>query len=425
MMALVLEAAARSLVLGLCVWLLLALLRPRNPYLQKTVWFGVLLASLAMPALLWSDLAPSIEAPSYVVLLSASSTPVATTVGNWMGFASEHDASRLTQALAGIYALVMLALLLRFSTGLVRMSRLRRRAQSVQAPWVGQDDIRVSGELFAPATFGSTIVLPAGFEDWGIAKLAAVLCHERSHVRQKDCYVLWLARLHASLFWVNPIAWLILRRLAALAETTSDDAVVSETGDRAGYATLLLEIASERPCASHSIMAMARPNVSSRIERIISDVPAAAPAKRWHKALSLALLVPVVAISAASLQLPGLAFAKGASNMTHPMEPRVVSWPDDLEKYYPKAPMVSGREGMVRIAITLDSEAHVIATQVLHEEPAMLGFAEAADQVARDMTYANPTGKTAELKIFVKFALSEGSKWTPPVHAPSGGQLGG
>jgi len=64
MMALVLEAAARSLVLGSCVWLALAVLRPRNPYLQKTVWLGVLVASLAMPVLLWADLAPSIEAPS-------------------------------------------------------------------------------------------------------------------------------------------------------------------------------------------------------------------------------------------------------------------------------------------------------------------------------------------------------------------------
>ena len=82
MIALVLEAAARSLALGSCVWLVLAVLRPRNPYLQKTVWLGVLVASLAMPVLLWSNLAPSIEALSYVLLLSAGGTPVANTIGN-------------------------------------------------------------------------------------------------------------------------------------------------------------------------------------------------------------------------------------------------------------------------------------------------------------------------------------------------------
>lgn len=425
MIALVLEAAARSLVLGLCVWLLLAVARSRNPYLQKTVWLGVLLASLAMPVLLWLDLAPSIEAPSYVVLLSSGGAPVASRVGSWMGFTSDHDVSRLTQGIAGLYALVTLALLVRFGTGLVRMWRVRRAAAVVRAPWAGADDIRVSAKLFGPATFGSTILLPARFEEWSAPKLAAVLCHERSHVRQRDCYVLWLARLHACLFWVNPLAWMIQRRLAALAETTSDDAVVSETGDRPAYAELLLEIASTRAATSQAIMAMARPNVSSRIERIISDAPPAAPAKRWHKVLSIALLVPVVAISAASLQLPGLAFAKGGPNMTDPMEPRVVSWPPDLQKYYPSAAKVGGREGVVRIAITLDSEAHVIGTRVLEEEPQVLGFAEAAQQVARDMQYANPTGKTTELKIYVRFQLNESSKWTMPPHTPTGGQLGG
>jgi bla regulator protein blaR1 len=422
MMPLVLEAAARSLVLGLCVWLVLGMSKSRNPHLQKTVWFGVLVASLAMPVLLWSNLAPTVEAPSYVVSLTVGDTPVASAVGNWTGFTSDPDAARLMQGIAGVYALVMLALLLRLGTGLVWMWRVRRQAEVVRAPWVGSDDIRVSGKLFGPATFGSTILLPTGFDGWSASKLAAVLCHERSHVRQRDCYVLWLARLHACLFWINPFAWLIQRRLAALAETTSDDAVVSETGDRPAYAELLLEIAGARATASQAIMAMARPNVSSRIERIISDVPPAAPAKRWHKALSIALLVPVVSISAVSLQWPALALAKGETNMTDPGEPRVVSWPDDLEKYYPSAAKVVGREGLVRIAITLDGEAHVIGTQVLQEEPAVLGFAEAAERVARDMLYANPTGNTVELKIFVRFALDEGSK---RLHGPSGGHLGG
>ena len=108
-----------------------------------------------------------------------------------------------------------------------------------------------------------------------------------------------------------------------------------------------------------------------------------------------------------------------------PSAPHVLSWPENLEKYYPQAAKVSGREGLVRIAITLDAAARVIGTQVLEEEPSVLGFAEAAEQVARDMQYSNPTGRTAQLKIFVRFALQEGGKWTPPVNAPSGAQLGG
>ncbi len=430
MIPLVLEAAARSLALGLAVWLVLAVLRPHNPYIHRTVWLGVLVASLVMPALVWSNLAPSIEAPAYVVSLSAGGMPVSSAVEKWIGLGSESGLSRVMQPVAALYALVVVVLLARFATGLIRMWRVRRGADVVRAPWVAaDDDVRVSARLFAPATFASTILLPSGFEDWSDSKLAAVLCHERSHVRQKDCYVLWLARVHACVFWINPLAWMILRRLAALAETTSDDAVVSETGDRPAYAQMLLEIAAARPAMSGAVTAMARPNVSKRIERIISDAPPAAPAKRWHKAISIALLVPIVAISAATLQVPGLAHAQdnaAADSGSDPMAPRLVSFPPEQEKWYPAEAKRLGREGRVRIAITLDADAHIVGTQILQEEPQMFGFAEAADQAVRSYQYANPTGHTTELKIFVKFALSGGSHWTDPnAPPPPTSQVGG
>lgn len=427
MIPLVLEAAARSLVLGLVVWLVLGVLRPRNLHLHRTVWLGVLIASITMPVLVWSELAPSIQAPSYVVSLSASDAPVASTVSKWIGLGGEHGIARVMQPIAGLYALVALVLLARFVTGLVRIWRIRRHAHVVRSAWVGADDIRVSTMLFGPATFASTILLPAGFEEWSESKLAAVLCHERSHVRQKDCYVLWLARAHACVFWINPLAWITLRRLAALAETTSDDAVVSEIGDRPAYAELLLEIASAHPTASSAVTAMARPNVAERIERIISDAPPARPVKRWHKALSIALLVPIVAISAATLQVPGLAQAQGNA-ATHsgfdPMAPRLASWPPGQEKWYPTAAKVAGREGMVNIAITLDPNAHVIGTRILHEEPQRLGFAEAADLAVRSYKYVNPTGRKAQISIRVKFAL-QGDHWTDPASPPPNSQVGG
>jgi TonB family protein len=425
MIPLVLEAAARSLVLGLAVWLVLAVLRPHNPYLHRTVWLGVLLASLAMPLLLWSEVAPAIEAPSYFVSLSAGETPVAGAMGKWLGLGEQTGISRVMPALATLYAMVVVTLLARFAMGFVRIGRIRRRAQVLNTAWVGADDIRVSDGLFGPATFGSTILLPLGFEQWSPSKLAAVLCHERSHVRQKDCYVLWLARLHACVFWINPLAWLILRRLAALAETVSDDAVVSETGDGPGYAQMLLEIAAARPAAPDAVMAMARPNVSWRIERIISDAVPAAPAKRWHKALSIALLVPMVVVCAATLQVPGLAFAQGNGVADDASVAKIVSWPPGLEKWYPPAAKVAGREGLVRITIMLDADAQVIGTQVLQEEPQMFGFGEAAEALVRANQYSNPTGQATQITINVRFALSENEHyWTNPARPPVN-QVGG
>ena len=51
MLALLTEAALRSLLLGLAVWLGVRVFRVRNPHLQMTAWIVVLAASLAMPAL--------------------------------------------------------------------------------------------------------------------------------------------------------------------------------------------------------------------------------------------------------------------------------------------------------------------------------------------------------------------------------------
>jgi hypothetical protein len=48
MIALIVEAAVRSLALGAAVWRALVGVRPHNPHLHKTVWSTVLLAPAAI-----------------------------------------------------------------------------------------------------------------------------------------------------------------------------------------------------------------------------------------------------------------------------------------------------------------------------------------------------------------------------------------
>lgn len=45
-----------------------------------------------------------------------------------------------------------------------------------------------------------TGLLPTDFSSWSARKLAAVMAHERAHVLHRDCYVLWIAHLHACVF---------------------------------------------------------------------------------------------------------------------------------------------------------------------------------------------------------------------------------
>ncbi len=52
MLAYLAEAALRSFLLGFAVWAALKFLRVQNPQARMTAWTGVLVASLAMPALM-------------------------------------------------------------------------------------------------------------------------------------------------------------------------------------------------------------------------------------------------------------------------------------------------------------------------------------------------------------------------------------
>ena len=293
MIALIFEAAVRSLTLGVLVWLAMLALRPRNPHLQKTVWITVLLASLIMPFAVKTRMAPSFDVPTSLIVLTQSVTG-ATDAANTT---SQHWP---VKEITATYVFIAATLLGRFAIGLVAIWRLRRKATPLPNP--DGLDIRVSAKIASPATFGSTILLPTSSVSWNDSTLAAILSHEGSHVRYRDCYVQWLARVHACVFWFNPLAWWLSRRLADLAETTSDDAVIQAMSDRTAYADLLLEIA--RHPAPAMVTSAARSNISARIDRIISDIPPALPPRRWVRAAAVIALIPLLALAAARTQSP-------------------------------------------------------------------------------------------------------------------------
>jgi TonB family protein len=407
MMPLIAEAALRSLALGALVWMAMLAIRPRNPHLQKTVWLAVLLASIAMPVVLLSSVAPSIDAPEY--LLSIAGT-AGSTVSAKEGALS--GSALLLATATAAYATVAIALIVRFAAGFFRLSRIRRQALPLSHASVGKLDVRVTTKLLSPATFGSTILLPEEMRQWSPDKLTAVLSHERAHVLNKDCYVLWLARLHACLFWFNPLAWWLNRRLADLAETTSDDAVIAALADRTGYADMLLEIA-RNPTRELVVTSAAHANISARIERIISDVPPAAPPRLWIRAIAIAVLIPPFTISAATLQSPSQpAVARAGDSMPEnpadPTKPGVLPWDGgDLEQYYPIEALRTGKEALVLVEVDLDAQGNVVDAQVAEMDPAdeIWQFGPSAIEVARKARFSNPTGKPARARMRVKFDL--------------------
>jgi beta-lactamase regulating signal transducer with metallopeptidase domain len=326
MLALLLESALRSLLLGAAVWLGLKLFRVRNPHALMTAWTLVLVASLAMPALMrlvtvtvpaatpaplaqiiWpapviaSPVIEGVPEPARAIV----SEPIAAAAHEASSAKASDIAPRRTldwrAAATAVYVAVGGMLLARLVIGVLLTWRLVRAARAVRAPWAAGLDVRVSEAVGVPVTFGSTILLPIEYVAWSTAKRRAVLTHERAHVAHGDFYVLLLAAVNRAVFWFNPFAWWQFTWLAELAENISDDAAVEALEDRPRYAGILLDVAARRQRV-RAALAMARPStVRRRVERILATREAPARADWRQRVLVAGALLPVIALCAVTV----------------------------------------------------------------------------------------------------------------------------
>ncbi len=393
----------RMLVICAVAWLALRLLRVRNPHVEALVWRMLLLAGLALPALLYWRLAPSF----------VSSFELPETVAGGRGAAGVSadfgPAWASAGALVTVYLAVALLLLGRLATGLVGMWGVRRAAQ----PLATIDDVRVSARVRSPATFGTTVLLPADARAWPEDKLGAVLAHERAHVRSRDGYWSWLAQLHAAIFWFNPLAWWLRGRLELLAETTSDDAVVVENHDPVAYAEMLLEFARHSNRRSVA-MSVAESNVSERIERLLARTPPSAALARAARWTAFAALIPAVVFAASTTRAAPPSEPPAApvpAAQARPVLPASVSIAGaaDPDIYYPAVAKHEKVSGYAVVEVDLDVLGQVVDARVLDVQPAdpRYGFADAALQVAWKSSFRNSTQQVASMKFKVKFELTE------------------
>jgi TonB family protein len=388
-----LNGAVRMLLFGAVVWLALRAIRVRSPHAETLVWRLVLLASCALPVLLYWRLAPDFT----------TSVQLPVIAGAGEGIASLPAPGASLRSFAGMLLAIYLAgalyLLGRFAAGLAGMRSVAGTAQRLATP----DDVRVSARIASPATFGTVILLPSEATAWPADKLDAVLLHERAHVRGRDGYWSWLARLHTALFWFSPLAWWLQRRLEQLAETTSDDAVVAARHDPVAYAALLLDF-SRHPNSRSVVMSVAESNVSGRIERLLSRTPPARALPRVARWAAAAMMIPAVVLAASTTRAePTIETAvkptrAGVYIMRAP----------DPDSFYPVVAKHEKVTGSVVVEVDLDALGQVVDARVVKAEPAdpRYGFADAALQVARGSTFENTTHQAASMRFMVKFALT-------------------
>jgi hypothetical protein len=292
------ESALRSLALGAAVWMGLKAARVRNAQARMTAWTIVLIAAVLMPALMRWPTVP-IPAPRTPLVRLLPAAPK-------LAFVMEPVRAALPRASidwqgvfwGSCYLAGTILLLLRVLIGLALTWRLRRKAGPVPAEWDISGDVRQSEAIAAPATFGSTILLPSECTGWTPAMRQAVLDHERSHVEHRDFYIQLLASVYRAVFWFNPWAWWLRKQLAELAETRSDDAAIANFPDRTSYAEILVGFAKKVQSMPLAV-AMARPStVTRRVDRILAGTPLSPVLNGRTKALLTASLLPLIGLAA-------------------------------------------------------------------------------------------------------------------------------
>jgi len=245
------------------------LLRRAPASLRSTLLASALAAVLALPILealvpAWhagaipADPVEVVEPPALPVAeaaVSASASAAGVARGPVESFAVPWRAM-----LGGLWAAGLAALLLRAGVGALRARRLARRGMvahradpHVAAAWRALDGrgdpprVVVSGEVDAPIVVGAiapTVVVPYAALAWSAERWRVVLLHEFAHVRRRDGVANLVAQLACSLHWIDPLAWIAVRRLRAERELAADDAVLRGGARASSYAEHLVAIAT-------------------------------------------------------------------------------------------------------------------------------------------------------------------------------------
>lgn len=152
-----------------------------------------------------------------------------------------------------LYGLGGTVLLVQLFAGLVALTRWTAAATPATDPrWLAamrasgcprQVRLVVSRSVSAPLSWG--IARPTILIDPCTAKrperAEAVIAHEMAHIRRRDWPFLIAARTSITLFWFNPLVWLLARELGRQTELAADEEAVA-TVERAGYAQALLDV---------------------------------------------------------------------------------------------------------------------------------------------------------------------------------------
>lgn len=163
--------------------------------------------------------------------------------------------------------------------------RLRRRMSLRMTP---RSPVPLAWGVIQPV-----VLIPSDSDGWSEERRRAVLLHELSHVRRRDCAVDIFVAVTCALFWFHPGVWLAARRLRLECERACDEAVLGAGTPPSEYAehlVAILRLASRRrPGALAALGLGSGSTLEQRLLALLERRPDP-EARRW---LAFAALAPL------------------------------------------------------------------------------------------------------------------------------------
>jgi beta-lactamase regulating signal transducer with metallopeptidase domain len=373
--------------IALLLWIVLLLLRRREPGTRYTASCAALALMAALPAatiLILYDRPVSLSA-SIAFVIPPAARAVSSPPAEWL--------APTQQWILPLWALGVALFAIRFSLAWRHVATLRRAANDAE---IGLADavsglarrmrvaapvrVLVSKLADAPSVVGwlrPTILLPAAaLAGLDMAQLEAILAHELAHIRRHDYLVNMLQTIVETLLFYHPAVWWVSSRMRHERELCCDDLAVRHCGDAIGYARALTRLERIRAVPEPAVAANGGA-LLYRIQRLTGAVRECAPSRLpvVLAVLAVALSVPMAVHRAGAQQqsAPATNVFSGTPPTTHVFlgRPRGITFDsidpqgDSITVEYPEEAVRQGITGAVLVEATLDADGRATDARVV------------------------------------------------------------
>lgn len=142
------------------------------------------------------------------------------------------------------------------------------------------------------------LYLPSHWSSWSSEELRGVVAHELAHRDNRDIWVLIFQGIAMMLFCVNPLVWLLNRRLTFLRELRCDEVVLRETNlTPAEYGRLLFGFVDRRPALSALYFNESGTALKKRLEYVLNFKEDDMKRSRWQLIIPILIGLAIVPFS--------------------------------------------------------------------------------------------------------------------------------